>query len=104
MNVGFLSEPRPPVALTPEQSRAFALVGQAGPGGYRVPAAPRDAAARLRDALYALERHGLAMPAGPAWKLTPRGWERYADALAAASGKAPGAKRTEGEHDAIRQG
>lgn len=57
----------------------------------RVPAVPRDAAARMRDALHMLERHGLAMPSGPAWKLTPRGWERYADGLAAASGRrAPG--------------
>lgn len=86
MNVAFLSTPRPRVALTPEQSRALTLLGQAGPGGYRVSAAP-DAAARLADALHHLERHGLAMPAGPAWKLTPRGWERYADALAAQVGR-----------------
>lgn len=91
MRVSFLSTPRPVAALTPEQSRALALLGQAGPRGYRVPAAPADAALRLRDALHALERHGLAMPSGPAWKLTPRGWERYADGLAAASGRrAPG--------------
>lgn len=91
MRVSFLSTPRPVAALTPEQSRAFALLGQAGPGGYRVPAAPREAAARMRDALHMLERHGLAMPSGPAWKLTPRGWERYADARGAASGRrAPG--------------
>lgn len=91
MRVAFLSTPRPVAVLTSEQSRAFALLGQAGPGGYRVPAVPRDAAARMRDALHMLERHGLAMPSGPAWKLTPRGWERYADGLAAASGRrAPG--------------
>lgn len=91
MRVAFLSTPRPVAVLTPEQSHALALVGQANPSGLRVPAVPRDAAARLREALRALERHGLAMPSGPAWKLTPRGWERYADALAAASGRrAPG--------------
>lgn len=87
MNVAFLSAPRPPVTLTSEQSRALTLVGQAGPSGYRVPADPPDRAARLRDALWALERHGLAMRAGVAWKLTPHGWTRYADALAAGLGR-----------------
>lgn len=87
MNVAFLSTPRPPAALTPAQARVFAAVADAPPGGYRVPAGP-DAPA-IRDALHALERAGLAMPSGRAWKLTPIGATRRADMHAAQMGKRP---------------
>lgn len=76
MNVAFLSGPRPPVALTPEQNRAFALVA-AAPDAYRVP--PGPGAAALNTALHGCERAGLVMRAGRGWKLTPRGLERWAD-------------------------
>lgn len=81
MRVAFLSEPRPPAALTPEQSRAFALVA-AAPDTYRVPPGP-DAAA-LGTALRACEAAGLVMPAGRGWRLTPNGLLRWMDIQARA--------------------
>lgn len=85
MNVGFLSTPRPPAVLTPVQARVFAAVADASAGGYRVPAGPNAGA--IRDALHALERAGLVMPSGRAWKLTPIGLTRRADMHAAQLGK-----------------
>ena len=38
----------------------------------------------MGTALYDLERHGLIMHAGRAWKLTPHGDDRWRDVLAAA--------------------
>lgn len=94
MNVGFLSTPRPPVALTPAQARVFAAVADAPPGGYRVPAGPNAPA--IKDALHALERAGLVMPSGRAWKLTPIGLMRRADMHSVQLGRRPDAGRTGG--------
>lgn len=81
MRVAFLSTPRPPVALTPEQARAFAFVA-AVPGTYRVP--PGPGAAALNTALRTCEAAGLVMPAGRGWRLTPNGLLRWMDQQARA--------------------